>query len=609
LTITVDTAAPSSADIVDVIPDPRTDGVGSIDIVFSEPVYGLDWTDLTLTRNGGAVSLSTATLSTTDNITWTLSNLSGLTGMVVGNATTTYDLTLTAAGSDITDAAGNALAANASDTWILIPTTFNGTPNADTYVFIAAGGVGGLPTMHQLKVTLFGSPMVTYLYDAAYSVSLSIDAKEGSDKLTVTGGPGTDTTLINRYYVQHTGPGATTAPGYYYVYGSGMETIIDNAGAGTAQRSTLNDSQDNGDVFTASAHYRTGSMRSAVGNPNAFNNSSTGYDQIYGIGGNGGINDRADLYDSNGNDYYVSRAGAMVNPYSYIQRTSGGTGTAAFVQATSGFEYVYGFATAGGVDEAVLFGSNGDDSMRFEPDYTSGGPVFPRVYMTRPGGYFIYAQNFKKVTGYPDAGYDQVAFFDTAGNDVFTASPTDARLTGPAGSNILNIAAPDQGIPANKWDAVWAYSQVGGYDKAYLTGSTGDDTFRAYGKPRTVYPSGMGPGYARLAGTGYSLQVATFEEVYTNLLTGNDTANLYDGTANDYFWAKLGAAVLTDGTVSDATGDLVTPNTYYYKVYGFNSAASDHVNAYGTSGGTNTKRVITPLDYLLATYGSWTDAP
>ena len=90
---------------------------------------------------------------------------------------------------------------------------------------------------------------------------------------------------------------------------------------------------------------------------------------------------------------------------------------------------------------------------------------------------------------------------------------------------------------------------------------------------------------------------------------GNDTANLYDGTANDYFWAHLGAAVLTDGTLDHATGDLVTPGTYYYRVYGFDSAAADRVNLWGTSGGTNTKKVIAPLDYLLATYGSWIDAP
>jgi hypothetical protein len=199
---------------------------------------------------------------------------------------------------------------------------------------------------------------------------------------------------------------------------------------------------------------------------------------------------------------------------------------------------------------------------------------------------------------------DRLQFFDTTGNDTFTASPTDARLTGPAGSNILYIATTDLGIPTYKWDTVRAYSQVGGYDKAYLTGSTGADTFLGYAKPRAT-----NAGLSRLSGTGYFLEVYQFDEVYANLLTGSDAANLYDGSVNDYFWAKLGAAVLTDGTLNDTTGDLVTPGTYYYKVYGFDSAASDHVNLYGTSGGTNTKRVITPLDYLLATYGSWTDAP
>jgi len=269
------------------------------------------------------------------------------------------------------------------------------------------------------------------------------------------------------------------------------------------------------------------------------------------------------------------------------------------VFAGVGFETVNGIASAGGVDEAVLFGSNGNDSMNFQPGYASG----PRAYMTRPGGYFIYAQNFKKITSYPDAGNDSVAFFDTAGDDVFTASPTRAELVGPAGSNIVNIAATDLSNSTYKWDTVRAYSTTGGHDKAYLTGSTGNDTFSGYGKPRTVYP-GMG----RLWGTGYFLEVYQFEEVYANLLTGNDTANLYDGTAaTDHFWAKLGAAVLTDGDLDLNTGNLVTPSTYYYKVYGFDSNVNDRVNVDGLAGGTNKKHVVNPYDYVLTMTGIWSD--
>jgi hypothetical protein len=236
--------------------------------------------------------------------------------------------------------------------------------------------------------------------------------------------------------------------------------------------------------------------------------------------------------------------------------------------------------------------------------------------MTRPGGYFIYAMSFKKVTGYPDAGNDTVAFYDTAGNDTFTASPTRAELVGPAGSNIWNIAVPDVGIPANKWDTVLAYSQVGGYDKAYLTGTTGDDTFTALGMPRTTYPSGMGPGYARLAGTGYSLRVATFDEVYANVLTGDkDVAVLYDSTGPgiDQFWGSLHDAVLSDGTLDFASGNLSVAASYYFRVYGFDNTGGvdltkDTVNLFGSAiGGTNKKHVVLPLDYALALTGLWTD--
>ena len=195
LPITIDTATPL-ADVVDVSPDPRTTSVSTIPIVFSEPVYGFDLADLKLTRNGTNVALTAATLTTTDNVTWTLGNLGGLTGTLVGATTTNYLLTLTAAGSGITDTAGNALAANATDAWQLQPTSFTGTANADTFEFIAAGAVGGLPTMHQLKLTLGGSPVVTYLYDASGSVALTLRGGLSNDTLQ-------DHRRAGHGYVQH----------------------------------------------------------------------------------------------------------------------------------------------------------------------------------------------------------------------------------------------------------------------------------------------------------------------------------------------------------------------------------------------------------------------
>ena len=84
--------------------------------MFSEVVSGFDVSDLTLTRitdDAQDVSLVSATLSTSDDVTWTLSNLTGLTG-----ASGRYQLSLEAAGSGITDLAANPLAERGEDQWI-----------------------------------------------------------------------------------------------------------------------------------------------------------------------------------------------------------------------------------------------------------------------------------------------------------------------------------------------------------------------------------------------------------------------------------------------------------------------------------------------------------
>ena len=109
----VDTTKPT-VKIAAVSPTSRTTPVSSITITFSKPVTGFDLADLTLTRNGAVVSLSSASLTSSDGKNWSLSNLSGLT-----NTKGTYVLTLRAAGSGISDQAGNALTANATTRWTM----------------------------------------------------------------------------------------------------------------------------------------------------------------------------------------------------------------------------------------------------------------------------------------------------------------------------------------------------------------------------------------------------------------------------------------------------------------------------------------------------------
>ena len=109
----VDHVAPTAA-ILDGNPNPRSAAAASVTIQFSEPIYGLSLSALSLKCNGNSVSLASATLNPTDSRTWTLGNLAGVT-----SASGSYVLTLTAAGSGIVDGAGNALSVNATDAWTM----------------------------------------------------------------------------------------------------------------------------------------------------------------------------------------------------------------------------------------------------------------------------------------------------------------------------------------------------------------------------------------------------------------------------------------------------------------------------------------------------------
>lgn len=111
---TVDTTAPT-ADIVDVSPDPRSDAAGEVVVNFSEDVNGVDLSDFTITVDGGApinLASTPATLTQVSGSQFIL-DLSKVTSLSAN-----YVLTLNSAGSSITDLAGNALAANASDAWV-----------------------------------------------------------------------------------------------------------------------------------------------------------------------------------------------------------------------------------------------------------------------------------------------------------------------------------------------------------------------------------------------------------------------------------------------------------------------------------------------------------
>jgi hypothetical protein len=175
LTVTVDTQAPT-VDIQNVSPDPRGTAVTSIEINFSEEIDPAQFTlaDLGLTRDGPAVSLATADLTDDGNHEdWTLAGLASLTAKV-GK----YKLTLTASGSGITDVAGNSLAADADDEWLMH--TINGTGGDDTISLQRSGSL--------TQVSVNSDP--TYTFDMSNLSLLYVVTDAGDDELTIDFGAG-----------------------------------------------------------------------------------------------------------------------------------------------------------------------------------------------------------------------------------------------------------------------------------------------------------------------------------------------------------------------------------------------------------------------------------
>jgi hypothetical protein len=182
-TVTYDVAAPV-ADILDVTPDPRNTAVASVSISFEEPVTGVDISDFKLTRDGADVSLAGLAVGG-GGANYSLN---------LNTATTdvgTYVLTLMAAGSGIADLAGNLLAADAVDSWVIVA----GSPTAPTIT-----NIGDQTTLEDIATTAIA---FTIGDDATLAQNLLLSASSSDETLVPIaniefGGAGASRTVIVR---------------------------------------------------------------------------------------------------------------------------------------------------------------------------------------------------------------------------------------------------------------------------------------------------------------------------------------------------------------------------------------------------------------------------
>jgi Ca2+-binding RTX toxin-like protein len=108
--LTIDTRA-ATVKILDYGATVRDSSVDAIRFQFNEAVSNLDLSDIVLTLKGQPVSLEGATISSTDNQTWTLGNIPGMT-------TNSGDYQISIKPGKVSDAAGNVLAIGDSNSWL-----------------------------------------------------------------------------------------------------------------------------------------------------------------------------------------------------------------------------------------------------------------------------------------------------------------------------------------------------------------------------------------------------------------------------------------------------------------------------------------------------------
>jgi hypothetical protein len=226
-----------------VAPNPRNTAVSSVPVTFSESVTGVDIADFSLTRDAAPVTLAGASV-TGSGISWTVTGLAASTG-----TNGTYVLTLTALGSGIQDTVTNALAANASVTWVM-----DTVPPTATMASTTTDPTGVSP----IPVTVTLSEVST---DFAAGDITPTNA-------TVSGFAGSGTSYS--FGLTPSGPGTVTA-----AIGAGVFT--DAAGNGNLAATPFSRTQEQLGVLVSPSFWNIGaSALGAVVESGAFVTSNTG---------------------------------------------------------------------------------------------------------------------------------------------------------------------------------------------------------------------------------------------------------------------------------------------------------------------------------------------
>ncbi len=232
--------------------------------------------------------------------------------------------------------------------------------------------------------------------------------------------------------------------------------------------------------------------------------------------------DIAKLYDRSGDDLLEGTPTATKLTFDGDPAT--------FIEAI-GFRYAHGVATSGGNDTATL------QDAAATADRFKGAADQSKLYSN---DFFLRAKGFDQVVATATSGQGDVAtLYDGAGADIFTASPTSAKMSYNGSATHFTQADGFRYVHGLAYET----DTQGAVDKAYLTDSAGDDILKAYADYTKLYNNTV----------GFYSRARLFDEVHaTGGGTGQDDyAYLYDSAGDDHL--EYGGA-----TAKVSSTDLVT---------------------------------------------------
>jgi hypothetical protein len=223
---------PPTATIVSPGANPLTAPVDQLMVSFSKPVTGFGLADLSLTLNGGGNLLSASqTLTTSDGANYSLANLASVT-----NNPGTYLLTLTAAGSEISDTVGTALVANATASFVenvpaLVTSSADSGDGSLRQALLDAAGAPGLT--HTIQIELAAGAQTIDLLSPLPTIADPIIVDVAASQHVTVVGP-SSFALNNTQLFELCGVGSLTVAGG--IDGAGGSLVVADGGNLTANQ-------------------------------------------------------------------------------------------------------------------------------------------------------------------------------------------------------------------------------------------------------------------------------------------------------------------------------------------------------------------------------------